>query len=78
MNIEDFNTIEYLITLNEADMSEKDQCERIIRTYIDGGYKLCKTCDPQVVAGFKRLRKWWEINRTTYLNSTETKKNKKK
>ena len=56
MNREHWNMIEYCVQLKEADMRDKEMCEMLIRTYIDEGFKMCKTCAPQVVAGFKRLR----------------------
>jgi hypothetical protein len=66
MNREHWNILEYLTQLTEADMRDKEMCEMMIRTYIDSGYKMCKTCAPQVVAGFKRLKLWWEKEKVNY------------
>lgn len=75
MTKEDYNIIEHLVSLKEADMNEKDQAQRIIRTYMDPGYKLCLTCAPQVVLAFKRIRTWWAIEKPKW-NFEEKKKKK--
>jgi len=82
MTKEQFELIDYLVSLKEADMTEKDQCRQIIRQYLDPGFSLCVTCAPQVQAAFKRLRNWWSGERVNYQNiifiDVKEKKSKKK
>jgi hypothetical protein len=68
MNENDFNKIDEILKLKEMGMAEKDELRRLIRTYIDSGFSMCMTCDPQVVSAFRRLGKWWELNRQSFSN----------
>lgn len=77
MNAEDFKLIDFLVSLKEAGMKEKDEASLMIKKYLDAGFSMCKTCDPQVSAAFKRLRTWWALERENY-NNLLNKKTKKK
>jgi hypothetical protein len=84
MTTDDFILIEHLITLKEMGMAEKSELRRIIQTYLDKGFNMCMTCDPQVVQAFKRLKTWWSLQRDDYYKSifvkettTKKKSNKK-
>jgi hypothetical protein len=57
---EDRIEIERLVNLKEADMSDKNSAQMMVRKYMDKGFKCCMTCGPAVVQMFKRLRMWWE------------------
>jgi hypothetical protein len=82
MTEEEFKQIDYLCSLNEAGMTDKERCRDYIRKYLDPGFSMCATCDPQVQAAFKRLRIWWSTSRVNYENliftSVKEKKSKKK
>jgi hypothetical protein len=57
----DYILFEGLIKLNSMNMGQKNEMLRLVRTYIDEGASMCMTCDPQVVAMFKRLKNWFEL-----------------
>lgn len=77
---DDFILIEEMIKLKEMGMSEKEQLARLIRTYIDSGFSMCYTCDPQIRQAFKRLCDWWLLKREDFYKElfVEKKKIKKK
>jgi hypothetical protein len=77
MTLEHFNQIEKLLSLTEMGMAEKNELELIIRMYIDAGFSMCKTCDPQVRQAWKRLGNWWLLNRTNFHNQLFNKKKSK-
>jgi hypothetical protein len=61
------NEIVRLCSLREANMGDKDSCERLIQTYINVGYKYCRTCPPAVRSAFNLLKNWWaNQNSNTY------------
>lgn len=70
MTKDDKDEIERLLSLKTASYPDKDSAERMINTYINPGYKFCKTCDPAVRAAFKLLRNWWSnqnVNSFTFI-----------
>lgn len=74
MNISDFNLIDEMVELKAMDMGHKAQLDRLIKEYIDKGFSMCYTCDPQVRQAFKRLQTWWLLNRDTWEKSIFNKK----
>ena len=56
----DYLIFRELLKLNSMDVGQKTEMLRLVRTYIDEGASMCMTCDPQVVAMFRRLRNWFE------------------
>lgn len=80
MTKDDFILIEHMVQLKVMGMSEKDEMQRLIRTYLDKGFSMCMTCEPQVRQAFKRLCDWWKMKRNDFYNElfVETKKTKKK
>lgn len=64
VNEADYLSFENLIKLNTMDMGQKNEMLRLVRTYIDEGAAMCMTCDPQVVAMFRRLKSWFELYNT--------------
>lgn len=84
MTKDDFIIIEHLLKLKEMGMAEKAELQRIIKTYIDAGFSMCMTCDPQVVQAWRRLGNWWAQRRDDYykdifmIEETTTKKKNNK
>jgi hypothetical protein len=78
MTKEEFELIEKLVKLTEADMAEKDAVTKVIRTYLDPGFSMCMTCDAQVQAAFKRLKIWWTKSRDNFSEDIFIKKQKTK
>jgi len=66
MNKEDRDEIERLLSIKVATYGDKDSCKRMIQKYISPGYTYCLTCDPAVIAAFKKLRQWWQSQTTPY------------
>jgi hypothetical protein len=78
MTKKDKDEIERLSRLKEASVGDKDSCERLINTYINVGYKFCKTCAPAVRSAFNLLRNWWaNQNQGTYQFIKEIDKDKR-
>jgi len=50
-----------LVEAQHLTMSQKNEMIRLVRTYIDEGASMCMTCDPQVVAMWRRLKAWWAL-----------------
>lgn len=78
MNREDYEIIEELVRLTEADMTQKEKAVRIIQKYLDPGFSMCMTCAPQVQAAFKRIKNWWSIEGVKWRENIFTKKSSKK
>jgi hypothetical protein len=84
MTKDDFIIIEHLISLKEMGMVEKGELKRVITSYIDPGFSMCMTCDPQIRQAWKRLGNWWEQRRDDFYKNlfiekeTTTKKKSKK
>ena len=80
MTSDDFILIEKMLTLKEMGMAEKEVLVRLIRDYLDKGFSMCYTCDPQVRQAFKRLGDWWSAKREDFYKElfVENKKTKKK
>lgn len=55
----DLIIINKILELNSLDMGQKNELLRLVRTYIDEGANMCMTCDPQVVAMWRRLKGWF-------------------
>lgn len=69
MTKDDFIMIEHLLGLKEMGMAEKGELQRIIKQYLDPGFSMCMTCDPQVRQAWKRLGNWWEQKRDDFYKS---------
>lgn len=69
MNEVDFRIVEEMVKLTTMDMGQKMEMDRIIKTYIDPGFAMCYTCDPQVRQAFTRIKTWWMLNRDAFHKS---------
>lgn len=69
MTKDDFILIDHLTKLKEMGMAEKDALQRMIRTYLDPGFSMCFTCDPQIRQAWKRLGDWWLMKRDDFYKS---------
>jgi hypothetical protein len=66
MTKEDFILTERIVSMTEMGMAEKEILQNLIRTYLDPGFAMCFTCDPQVRQAWKRLGDWWLMNRDKF------------
>lgn len=55
---------ERLYNLTSATALDKHSAQSLIQRYMDPGAKYCMTCDPSVRAMFRRLKLWWDENKT--------------
>lgn len=66
MSKREFLEFERLLKLSEMDMGDKESMKALIIKFIDEGFSMCMTCDPQIRAAFKRLNHFWQLNRVIF------------
>lgn len=64
MNEVDKIEFQRLYDLTTAKMLDKHLAQDLIQRYIDPGAKYCMTCDPSIRAMFRRLKGWWDENKS--------------
>ena len=57
---EDRIEIERLLECGSITIEDSQSAQRLVRTYINSGYKCCMTCPPQIRKLFAILRDWYQ------------------